>query len=183
MARIHHPFVPYPKAKGIHALYLRYCYELRIIQKHPASVKRVPFSMRQDLILLDKLDAQTRFLAKYEYSNIEELKSHKQGCTDRIAQLEEERRVLRNDLKTAARKKDAPAMEAMKARIKEVSSEIRTLRQEVKLCDDIEARSTLMEQNLAQLQREQEIERKEEEQHELFQRSGSSGSPTELERR
>ena len=91
--------------------------------------------------------------------------------------------MLRNDLKTATRKKDAPAMETMKARIKEVSSEIRTLRQEVKLCDDIEARSTLMEQNLAQLQQEQEIERKEEEQHELFQRSGRSGSPTELERR
>ena len=88
-----------------------------------------------------------------------------------------------NDLKTAARKKDSPTMEATKARIKEVSSEIRTLRQEVKLCDDIEARSTLMEQNLAQLQQEQEIERKEEEQHELFQRSGRSGSPTELERR
>lgn len=74
-------------------------------------------------------------------------------------------------------------MEAMKARIKEVSSEIRTLRQEVKLCDDIEARSILMEQNLAQLQQEQETERKEEEQHELFRRGGRSGSPTELERR
>lgn len=183
LAARRNPFIPYPKAKGIYALYLRYCYELHIIQNHPASVKRVPFSMRQDLILLEKLDAQTRFLAKYEYSNIEELKSHKRGCTDRIAQLEEERRVLRNDLKTAARKKDTPTMEATKARIKEVSSEIRTLRQEVKLCDDIEARSTLMEQNLAQLQQEQEIERKEEEQHELFQRSGRSGSPTELERR
>ncbi len=53
MARQRNPFIPYPKAKGIHALYLRYCYELHIIQKHPASVKRVPYSMRQDLILLD----------------------------------------------------------------------------------------------------------------------------------
>ena len=40
MAKQRNPFIPYPKAKGIHALYLRYCYELRIIQKHPASVKR-----------------------------------------------------------------------------------------------------------------------------------------------
>ncbi len=31
----------YPKAKGIYALYLRYCYELHIIVKHPTSVKRV----------------------------------------------------------------------------------------------------------------------------------------------
>lgn len=58
LAARRNPFIPYPKAKGIYALYLRYCYELHIIQKHPASVKRVPFSMRQDLILLDKLDAQ-----------------------------------------------------------------------------------------------------------------------------
>ena len=29
-ARRRDPFVPYPKAKGIYALYLRYCYELRI---------------------------------------------------------------------------------------------------------------------------------------------------------
>lgn len=31
MARQRNPFIPYPKAKGIHALYLRYCYELRIM--------------------------------------------------------------------------------------------------------------------------------------------------------
>lgn len=33
----------YPKAKGIYALYLRYCYELHIIVKHPTSVKLVSF--------------------------------------------------------------------------------------------------------------------------------------------
>ena len=69
-----------------------------------------------------------------------------------------------------------------RAAIKEVSSEIKTLRQEVKLCDGIEARSALMERNLEQLQQEQEIERKEEEQHELFRRGGRSGRPSELER-
>ena len=183
MARIHHPFVPYPKAKGIHALYLRYCYELRIIQKHPASVKRVPFSMRQDLILLDKLDAETRFLAKHEYGTAAELESHKEKSTGRISELEQERTALRNQLRTATRREDAPAVESLKSRIKEVSSEIKTLRQEVKLCDGIEARSALMERNLEQLQQEQEIERKEEEQHELFRRGGRSGRPAEFERR
>lgn len=48
--------------------------------------------------------------------------------------------------------------------------------------DGIEARSALMERNLEQLQQEQEIERKEEEQHELFRRGGRSGRPSELER-
>lgn len=183
MAKQRNPFIPYPKAKGIHALYLRYCYELRIIQKHPASVKRVPFSMRQDLILLDKLDAETRFLAKHEYGTAAELESHKEKSTGRISDLEQKRNALRSQLRAATRREDAPAVESLKSRIKEVSSEIKTLRQEVKLCDGIEARSALMERNLEQLQQEQEIERKEEEQHELFRRGGRSGRPSELERR
>ena len=182
-ARRRDPFVPYPKAKGIYALYLRYCYELRIIQKHPASVKRVPFSMRQDLILLDKLDAQTRFLGKFGYGTASELDAHKEKATDKIQNLERERNALRTQLKAATRKEDESAIEDLKAKIKEISSEIKTLRQEVKLCDEIKARSHLMEQNLAQLQEEQEIERKEEEQHELFRRGGRSGRPAELERR
>lgn len=183
MDNLRNPFIPYPKAKGIHALYLRYCYELCIIQKHPASVKRVPYSMRQDLILLDKLDAETHFLAKHKYGTAAELESHKKKSTGRISDLEQERNTLRNQLRAATRREDAPAVESLKSRIKEVSSEIKTLRQEVKLCDGIEARSALMERNLEQLQQEQEIERKEEEQHELFRRGGRSGRPAEFERR
>ena len=183
MAKQRNPFIPYPKAKGIHALYLRYCYELRIIQKHPASVKRVPYSIRQDLILLDKLDAETRFLAKHEYGTAAELESHKKKSTGRISKLEQERNALRNQLRTATRREDGSAIDGLKNRIKEVSSEIKALRQEVKLCDGIEARSALMERNLEQLQQEQEIERKEEEQHELFRRGSRSGRPAELERR
>ena len=183
MAKRRNPFIPYPKAKGIHALYLRYCYELRIIQKHPASVKRVPFSMRQDLIILDKLDAETRFLAKHEYGTAAELESHKKKSTGRISDLEQERNTLRNQLRTATRREDGSAIDGLKNRIKEVSSEIKALHQEVKLCDGIEARSALMERNLEQLQQEQEIERKEEEQHELFRRGGRSGRPAEFERR
>ena len=145
--------------------------------------ERVPFSMRQDLILLDKLDAETRFLAKHEYGTAAELESHKEKSTDRISELEQERNALRNQLRTATRREDAPAVESLKFRIKEVSSEIKALRQEVKLCDGIEARSALMERNLEQLQQEQELERKEEEQHELFRRGGRSGRPFESERR
>ena len=147
------------------------------------SVKRVPYSMRQDLVLLDKLDAETRFLAKHEYGSFIELESYKEKSTGRIQELEQERNALRSQLRAATRREDAPAVECLKSRIKEVSSEIKTLRQEVKLCDGIEARSALMERNLEQLQQEQEIERKEEEQHELFRRGGRSGRPAELERR
>ena len=138
--------------------------------------------MREDIAKLDRLDAETRFLAKHEYGSFVELESHKEKSAGRIFELEQERNTLRNQLRTATRREDAPTVENLKSRIKEVSSEIKTLRQEVKLCDGIEARSALMERNLEQLQQEQEIERKEEEQHELFRRGGRSGRPSELER-
>lgn len=45
---------------GLQALYFRYCYELHILVKHPTSVKRVSFLLKEDITKLDRLDAQTR---------------------------------------------------------------------------------------------------------------------------
>ena len=39
---------------GLRALYFRYCYELHIIVKRPASVKRVSFLLREDIAKLDR---------------------------------------------------------------------------------------------------------------------------------
>ena len=54
---------PRKKVTGLRALYFRYCYELHIIVKRPASVKRVSFLLREDIAKLDRLDAETRFWA------------------------------------------------------------------------------------------------------------------------
>lgn len=65
---VHHPprrcrvrGKPQKKVTGLRALYFRYCYELHIIVKRPASVKRVSFLLREDIAKLDRLDAETRF--------------------------------------------------------------------------------------------------------------------------
>ena len=46
---------PRKKVTGLRALYFRYCYELHIIVKRPASVKRVSFLLREDITKLDRL--------------------------------------------------------------------------------------------------------------------------------
>lgn len=176
-------FVPYPKAKGIYALYLRYCYELHIIQKHPASVKRVPFSMRRDLTKLDKLDAETRFLAKFSYATAQELTDHKESASTQMQALVGQRTQLRNQLKVAVRAEDAQQIESLKFQIQEVSSEIKNLRKEVSLCDAILLRSEQMTENLSLLEQEKEIERKEEEVHKLHKRGSRSGGQAVVERR
>ena len=52
---------------GLQAMYFRYCYELHILVKNPTSVKRVSFLLKEDITKLDRLDAQTRLLAKKPY--------------------------------------------------------------------------------------------------------------------
>ena len=52
------------KFTGLQALYFRYCYELHILQKQLASVKRVSFLLREDVAKLDRLDRETLFLAR-----------------------------------------------------------------------------------------------------------------------
>lgn len=52
------------KVTGLRALYFRYCYELHIIVKQPASEKRVSFFLREDVTKLKRLDVETRLWAK-----------------------------------------------------------------------------------------------------------------------
>ena len=74
---------PREKITGLRALYFRYCYELHLMVKHPASVKRVSFLLREDVIKLDRFDAQTRFLGKHKISTMEELMAYRKSTSER----------------------------------------------------------------------------------------------------
>jgi hypothetical protein len=90
---------PYQKrVTGLQGLYLRYCYELHMIQAHPTSVKRVSFFLREDVIKLDKLDQQTRFLAGNGIDTIEQLTDRRSAALAQIEQLTQERRHLNNTI-------------------------------------------------------------------------------------
>ena len=168
-------FVPYEKPKGLRALYIRYCFELKIIVQHPTSVKRVSFLLREDVTKLDRFDAQVRLLNRESIDTLEQLTAYQTGAEAKISSLAEQRVQLRNDLKRANRSGNTADAAAIKAQIAAVSKEIRKLRKEVGLCTDIEQRSTQIEDNLEQLMTEQEIERKENERDEHISRSSRSG--------
>lgn len=168
-------FVHYEKPKGLRALYIRYCFELKIIVQHPTSVKRVSFLLREDVTKLDRFDAQVRLLNREGIDTLEQLTAYQTGAKIKITSLAEQRVQLRNDLKRANRSGNTADAEAIKAQIASVSKEIRKLRKEVGLCTDIEQRSTQIESNLEQLMSEQETERKENERDEHISRSSRSG--------
>ena len=157
-----------PKVKGLRALYLRYCYELHIIVKHPSAARRVHPALWEDLTKLNCLDAQTKLLASQKIETMPQLLVYRDGLQEQIDTLTAERTELRNLQK---RERRAGREDTVSARIAEISAQLRKLRKEVKLCSEIEARSTEVADNLKEIQQEKFEQRKEKEQHELFRRS------------
>ena len=160
------------KATGLYALYLHYCYELHIIIHKPASVKKVSAFLREDVTKLDRYIAQADFLGKTGIHTVEELDAYKSEKEERIKQLTESRTGLRNDLKRHVRIGDEKGAEEIKARISELSAEMKTCRKEIGLCTGIAERSAQVKENLEQI-KQQENERKEKSNDELLVRRSS----------
>lgn len=157
-----------PKVKGLRALYLRYCYELHIIVRHPSATRRVHPALWEDLTKLNRLDAQTKLLASQKIETMPQLLAYRDGLQEQIDTLTAERTELRNLQK---RERRAGREDTVSARIAEISAQLRKLRKKVKLCSEIEARSTEVADNLKEIQQEKSEQRKEKKQHELFRRS------------
>ena len=172
------------KKPYLYRLYLRYCYELHIIEKHPASVQRVSFFMREDLAKLDRLDAETRLLAKHEIATYEDMTAYQSELQSQINELEEKRKELRNEARKHQRQHDPIMAETVKGQISDISKQLRQLRKEMVLCEDITLRSAQTREELEWLLEQQEItEREEERNDELFRGRGGAGRPNELGRR
>ena len=92
-------YPPHPKAKGIAALYYHYCYELHLIARYPASVKRVSFFMRQDIRNLERLDEQVRFLGENRIETSEDVAAYREKAEKALSELLKERTRLRTGLK------------------------------------------------------------------------------------
>lgn len=176
---------PQTKTTGLHALYIRYCFELHTIEKHPASVKRVSFFMREDLIHLERLDAQTRFLGEHGIDTLEDLHTFQEEAQDSLQSLEKQRKALRNARRRAIRAGDPEETERISEKIAETTAEMTRIRKNLKLCDGIEERSAPMAEELRKLSEEQiENNGKEEQSHEqLFRGRGRTGRENEPGRR
>lgn len=162
------------KVTGLRALYFHYCYELHIIVKRPASVKRVSFLLREDIARLERLDAETRLLGKHHISTVEELMAHRERSSAEAETLTAQRQELRKELRRCSRQGDTMAAGEVKQRISALSGRIRAARKEVVLCDGIAQRSGQVRENLGRLVKQKEIERKEQLKNELFRRRGGA---------
>ena len=128
--------------KSLRALYYFYLHKLRQVRQTntPAS-----FVLREDLRNLSALSEQAQFLGRYKLDTAEQLASHRANCDGQIILLCVERKKLKNRLR---RKDTAPEqMAPIAARVVAINEKLKTLRREVRLCDDILIRSVQIKEN------------------------------------
>ena len=144
-ARYKGSFRAVPRATGFRALYFHYCYLLGIFPKNrPKSNKRLHFLLREDLIKLDAISEEMKLLAGHRIDTGEQLFSYQDSLTGKIEALTADRKELYRKQRTVAVKSDDTGLAEVKASIAALSKELAALRREVKLCDDIAARSGVM---------------------------------------
>mgnify|MGYP000756044559 CR=1 FL=1 len=153
--------------KGLRALYFFYLRKLREASRQPAGY--APFILREDLRLMDRLNAQAKFLHRYKADTKEQLADCKTAILSQINVLKDERKELINEKRrvgtTDARKAE------LETQIKMYNKRLKPVYHDIKLADDIAERSEVITKNLEHLnslQKEKPQIKKAKEREELY---------------
>ena len=141
---------------GLEKLYLRYCYELGYLPKYRQNPTRLHIVLKEDLLKCDMYSEHAKLLAKYHVNTDEDLSFLEQKLGERMAELSHER-----DEQRLIAKRSLPEheIESAKDRVKELTSEIRSLRRDLKVCEEIRERSGHVRENLEIADRDRQREK------------------------
>ena len=154
------------KATGFRALYFHYCYLLGIFPKcKPPQHRQLPFSYREDLIRAKELSDEVRLLAKHHIDTAEQLSAFQSGVESQIQEAVSSRKALYRKLRTKPVMQDEEKQAEIKAEISALSGQLKELRREVRLCEDIAVRSQKMRDKMKAAREEEKSQGKE--QHDL----------------
>ena len=160
------PPAPKRKSTGFQALYLRYLYLLRGTHRKKR-FRRVPFSVRQEVIRLEQYDRQFRYLWSKHITTTEELAA-------RIAELEREIQAGITQRKSLYQERRRAADEEGKARcsaeIDRQTASLREKRRELALCRRILTDVPHISQQVEQAEDAQQKQVRKEEKHHEYQR-------------
>lgn len=149
-------FKKHPRLSGFRALYFHYLYKMKILPQHKEQGKRAKPLLREDLVKLDAIIEQNKFLHLYKIDTVEQIEDHRQSTEQQLAILETARAQLRAKLR---RKLPQAVLEQTRIELTDLSKQMRELRKELKLCDAIEERSAEMQKKLKIVQAIEQNER------------------------
>ena len=159
------------KITGFRALYFHYCYKLGIFPKdRPQNRKRLHFLLREDLLKLNNISQEVRLLVRHKIDTAEQLSLYKNGLEVQIEKLSAERKALYKKQRTVKCQSDPKLAEAVKKEIDGLTEQLKNLRREVHLCDDIAQRSGVITEKLKAVREDEQNQGKEKQQNEPIRR-------------
>ena len=159
------------KITGFRALYFHYCYKLGIFPKdRPQNRKRLHFLLREDLLKLNNISQEVRLLVRNKIDTAEQLSLYKNGLEVQIQKLSAERKALYKKQRTVKCQSDPKLAEAVKKEIDGLTEQLKALRREVHLCDDIAERSGVITEKLKAVREDEQTQGKEKQQNEHIRR-------------
>ena len=151
---------------GLRALYFYYLYRMGVLpKKRTPDPKQVYFLFREDIRFMQNISRETRLLVEHGIDTAEQLTAYKDEAATQIDTLYDRRKHLRYQLRSI-RNEDKLAV--TKADIAALSGQIKELRREVRLCEDIERRSLEMKDKLRRAREDEKSTGKELTKHEQF---------------
>lgn len=136
------PYKPKEKPKGLVALYIHYCYLLGELPKQKPNNREAYAVIKEDVRRARMYNEEAKLLGKYNINTAEELSSFTEGLSNKFKELAYKRAKLRNKLR---RMHDTETMQPIKDEISQLSLQMAELRKQMKLCEDIAARSGVIE--------------------------------------
>ena len=135
------------KPKGFKALYLYYCYLLKVYPKKKMEYKLTP-AMRAEVKKMDEYSNEIRFLGKYNITNSDELNSCRTNLNGELNDLIRQRNNLYYKRQNMAENENK---EKINKEIELVSKDITKIRNEIKLWNKIKVKVPAMKEELEKI--------------------------------
>ena len=161
--KFHGQVKPARKATGFRALYYHYCYLLGIFPRNKRRLpRRVPPALREELLRGERFSQEVRLLSRYKIDTAEQLEGHRGKVVEQLENLISHRTLLYRQIRTVGVQSDPERKDRVKQEISTLTGQIKKLRKEIALCQDIALRSEKMRERLQAVQiEEKSLSRKE----------------------
>lgn len=147
--KFHGKMKPARKATGFRALYYHYCYLLGIFPRNKRRLpRRVSPALREELLKGERFSQEVRLLSRYKIDTVELLEGHRGKVVEKLDNLISQRAALYRQFRTVRVQSDPERKDRVKQEISTLTGQIKKLRKEVALCEDIARRSERMRVNL-----------------------------------
>lgn len=144
------------KVGGLKGLYLKYCYQLGYLPRYKQNPNKVHYLLKDDLIRCEMFTEQIRLLSKNGISDMAGLDLFIGEKQELMLGLSTQRDHLR---KVNRRMIPEEVKQQNREKISEITERMKSLRDDIKLAEDIKKRSPVMEERLEVIERENEKRR------------------------